>query len=198
MKSTAMLGWMQAHQQQLIAALVAMVLVIVGISMWMQQQASMRESASVLYQKALDSKDNGDKKALLDQVVREYGGTAYAPFSLLLLAGLDRDRATEHLQSLLAHSGLTAELRAQASLDLAGLYMKAGNDQKAMSLLSEMPVGSGYEQLRHFMMAEASAGNGQKIKHYQRALDAKSLDTKLKSEIEAKLKHLRAESLTGS
>lgn len=198
MKSTAFLGWIQQHQQQLIAAGVAMVLAIVGVSMWIQRKASMRESAAVLYQKAIDTRDDKDREALLNQVVKEYDGTAYAPFSQLMLASLDRDHAIDHLKSLLAHLGLTRELKVQATLDLARLYTKAGKKQEALDLLAGLPAVSGYEQLRHFMMGELSESKQEKTQHYQKALDAKSYDTKLKSDIEQKLKDLRSESQAGS
>jgi len=198
MKSTAIMGWIQQHQQQLIAAGVAMVLVIVGISMWIQRKASMRESAAVLYQQALDTRDGQDRKALLDQVVKEYDGTAYAPFSQLMLASLDSEHAVDHLKSLLAHSGLTREVKVQASLDLAGIYMKDGKKQEALGLLAGLPAVSGYEQLRHFMMGELSESKQEKTQHYQKALDAKSYDRKLKSDIEQKLKVLKSESQAGS
>ncbi|MFQ5355070.1 MAG: YfgM family protein [Mariprofundaceae bacterium] len=193
MRSAQLTAWLQEHQQKLIAAVVAGVLAIVGISLWTERQASIREAVAVLYQQAMDRQGDEEKKAALNQVISEYGDTSYAVLSLLLMSTLDRDHAIDHLQSLLAHPKRTDELEWQASLDLARLYIQKGDKQAARDLLAGLKPGPAYEQLLHLLLAEAADADAERIKHYQQALEAKSYNTNLNREIEQKLKRLKSE-----
>lgn len=192
MRSAQIIAWVQENQQKLMAAGVALIMVIVGVSLWFERRASVREAAAVVYHKALDVKDAGEKKSLLEQLVREYGDTAYAPLSLMLLSSLDREHATDHLKSLLAHPKRTREFEWQAYLDLAGLYIQQGDKQAARSVLKGLNVGPAYEQVFHVLMAEVAEDSDEKVKHYQQALDAKSYSTSLTQRIKERLKTLKA------
>ncbi len=198
MKSAQLTAWFHEHQQKLIATVVAGVLVIVGISLWTERQASIREAAAVLYQQALDRQGDEEKKVVLNQVINEYGDTSYAMLSLLLMSRLESDLAIDHLRSLLAHPKRTDDLEWQASLDLARLYIQNGDKQVARDLLEGLQPGSAYKQLLHLLLAEAADTDAERIKHYQQALEAKSYNTNLNREIEQKLKRLKSETSSES
>lgn len=189
MRSAKIAAWLEENQRNLIYAAVAVVIVIFGSVLWMEQQRSHNESAAAFYAQALATTDATQKRALLSQVVKEFSQTSYAPLSLLLLAALDPSQAVPHLEALLRHSRLTPELEYQGRLDLAELYIRNGDKDKARAML-QAPTGSDYEQLRHYLLAQIAENDAEKANQYRLALDSESHDKKLTATIQRLLAEL--------
>lgn len=190
MRSAQIVDWMQSHQQQLIAGVVAVLLMLAGTSLWLERNKSQKDSAATLYHQALASSDAEQKRAMLEMVIKDYGSTGYGSLANLYLAKLS-DHPEEHLNALIHSSASTPELAWQARLDLAEWYLANGKIAEANAQLSE-PVGKQYEQLRHYLMAEASTDAAEKKKHLQMSLDSESNDAFLKSRVESMLAELGA------
>lgn len=186
MRVASMAAWAKAHQKQLIAAVVAVVVVIVAASLWVERLHARKSAAADLYSQALAASDTDSRQSLMQSLVRDYGSTAYAELALLQLARLDREHAEQHLKSLLEHRSLTQELRWQARLDLAQFYLQHQQPGQAMEWLHDA-VGPHYEQMRQFLLAEASRDDTEKAGHYRKALDAISHDTSLDELIKQRL-----------
>ncbi|MFC1626406.1 YfgM family protein [Pseudomonadota bacterium] len=191
MHTARLVDWLQNNRQQLIAAVVAVLIAMAGASLWMEHGKSKKDSAATLYHQALAASSDDDKRAMLELVIKDYGDTGYAPLAHLHMAKLG-DRET-HLKALIHSDSSTAELAWQARLDLAEWYLSSGKVDDANSLLSE-PVGKQYEQLRHYLMAEATSDAGEKVMHLKKALDASSNDAFLKTKIESMISELDAAS----
>ena len=192
MQAAALMDWAQRNRQQLIAAGVALVLVLMGTSLWIERTASQRESAATLFSQAMASSDSEQQQGVFETVVRDYGDTAYAPLALMQLARIDADNAATHLQALIAHSKASEEFVWQARLDLAELLIHQGKLDEARKWLDEA-VGKQYAQLRFFLLAETSASDSLKKEYLSKAMDAASLDDELKRRIEARLSLLGAD-----
>jgi len=190
MRSAQVVDWMQNHQQQLIAGVVAILLVLAGASLWLERNKSQNDSAATLYHQALASSDIEQKKAMLELVIKDYGDTGYGSLANLYMAKIS-DHPEEHLNALIQSSASTPELAWQARLDLAEWYLVNGKIAEANTQLSE-PVGKQYEQLRHYLMAEAATDTAEKIKHLQQSLDSPSNDVFLKNRVESMLAELGA------
>lgn len=186
MRTARLIEWARAHQQALIAAALGLVLAIVGASLWWEHAKSTREAAAMLYHRALAAQAEAERRTLFEQVVRDYKDTTYAALALMLLAANDEANADKHLKALLHHPRLSDELGWQASLDLAAWHLRHGSQEKARTLLSK-PVGPHYEQLRHYLMAEAAPTQEEASAHLQQALAAISHDENLKRVIEQRL-----------
>lgn len=189
MHTARLLEWVQNSRQMLIAGAVAVLIALVGTSLWIEHGKSQKNSAATLYHQALVTSSGDDKRAMLELVIKDYGDTGYASLAHLHLAKLgDREM---HLKALIYGTGSTIELAWQARLDLAELYLSKAKVDEAKGLLSE-PVGKQYEQLRHYLMAEAASDTAEKLTHLKKALDANSNDAFLKSRIEGMIADLDA------
>jgi len=196
MRSAHLTVWVQENQQKIIAAVVALLLVIVGASLWKEHIATERASAATLYHEALNTANADSKRALLQSIVRDYANTAYAGMGQLLLAHVDAKHADQHLEALLSSSTVDQEMRWQAQLDLANVWLRKGDKAKANKVLAT-PVGKDYEQLRHYLMAEASGSDTDKVSHLEQALDSVSHDAVLKKTIKKQLAELKLSSSSG-
>ncbi len=188
MRSAQVVDWMQNNQQQLIAGVVAVLLVLAGASLWLERNKSQKDSAATLYHQALASSDLEEKRAMLEMVIRDYGSTGYGSLANLYMAKLS-DQPEAYLNALIHSSASTPELAWQARLDLAEWYISKDNIEDAKAELAE-PVGKQYEQLRHYLMAEASTDVAEKRKHLQMSLDSESNDQLLKTKVESILAEL--------
>jgi len=196
MRSAHLMAWAQENQQKVIAIIVVLLLVIVGVSLWKEHITTQRASAATLYHQALNSADADAKRSLLEKVVKDYASTAYGGMAQLLLAKVDQEHAAQHLVALLSSSIVDREMRWQAQLDLARAWLRKGDKAQARKIL-EKSVGKDYEQSRHYLMAEASKNDTERMHHLEQALNSISHDTGLKKHIEKRLAELKSSSNTG-
>lgn len=191
MHTAQLLDWLENNRQMLIAGAMALFIALVAASLWIEHGKSQKDSAAALYHQALAASGDDEKMAMLELVIRDYGDTGYGPLAHLYMARLG-DRET-HLKALIYGDSSTTELAWQARLDLAEWYLSKAKIDEAKGLLSE-PVGKQYEQLRHYLMAEAASDTAEKLTHLKQALDAASNDAFLKSRIEGMIADLDASS----
>ena len=140
---------------------------------------------------ALAAASDDEKSAMFELVIKDYPDTGYASLAHLYMAKLGDTEA--HLKALIHGAGSTVELAWQARLDLAEWYLRAGKIDEAKAQLAES-VGGQYEQLRHYLMAEAASDTAEKVVHLKKALEAVSNDSILKAKIENMLAELDATS----
>lgn len=189
MRSAQLTAWAMANQQKIIAGLVALLLLIVGISLWKEHRQSQRASAAALYFQALNSPQEDDQRSMLQAVIKDYDDTVYGGLSRLLLARVDGEHAEAYLQTLMGRSDVDDGIRMQARLDLAQLKLEAGDKAAVLALLAN-PGGADYEQVRHYLMAQASSDDASRIEHLKQALDAPSYDDALRQRIKQQLSTL--------
>jgi len=193
MRTARLTVWAQENQRKIIAAVAALLILIVGVSVWKEHIATQRASAAALYHQAMNTAETQAKRSLLEKVVKDYKATAYSGLARLLLSRVDSDHAVRHLTALVSHSGLDQELDWQARLDLAQEYLSRHDKARARDALST-PVGKDYEQLRYYLLAEASESDADRITHLRKALEAVSHDAVLKRRIKQRLAGLHASS----
>jgi predicted negative regulator of RcsB-dependent stress response len=186
MRSAQITAWLESNTQTLTAGVIVLILVLAGGGLWIEHNKSLRSSAATVYQQALVEQDGSKKKILMDQVVSEFGGTSYATLAEMQLARLDGENAESHLQAVIDASASMEEWKWQARLDIAEIRLDAGDKAGARAQL-EAPVGKEYEQLRQYLLAQASDDASAAKAHLQKALDAPSLDNDLKAKIEEML-----------
>lgn len=195
MRSAQIVDWAQNNQQQLIAAAVAVVLILAGGTLWLERNKSQKDSAATLYHQALSTSDTEQKKVMLEMVINDFGDTGYGSLAHLYMAKLS-SQPEAHLNALIHGSASTPELAWQARLDLAEWYLGNGKADEVKVVLAES-VGKQYEQLRHYLLAEASTGNTEKQKHLRMSLDSDSNDAFLKARVEQMLSELGSENSSG-
>ncbi len=186
MRSAQLSEWLESNTQSLIAGVIVLVLVLIGGGLWIEHDKTQRASAATVYQQALVEKDADKKLALMQKVASDFSGSSYATMAEMQLAALDDAHAEAHLQAIINASASMQEWVWQARLDLAELKLQAADKAAARAVL-EAPVGAQYEQLRQYLLAEASDDSAARQDHLQKALDAPSLDNDLKSKIESML-----------
>ncbi len=186
MRSAQLTAWLEANTQSLIAGVIALVIVLIGGGLWLEHSKTERASAAMVYQQALGEKETDKKLALLQKVVSDFSGSSYATMAEMLLANYDGGKAETHLQAVIHASNAMQEWIWQARLDLAELKLQTGDKAAARSVLEEQ-VGKQYEQLRQYLLAQASDDVSEQQIHLKKALDAPSLDNDLKSKIESRL-----------
>jgi len=185
MRSAQVMNWILTNKQLLGAIGAMLIIALLASSLWIERNKAQRESAAVLYHQGLAMGDLTKRKALLETIVRDYPRTGYAPMALFQLVSLDESKAQDYLQQLLA-SDAPPELKWQARLDLAQRLITTGHAAKANPMLTKR-VGKEYEQLRYYLLAQATTDSSAKRQALQHALDAASHDETLKSTIEAAL-----------
>ncbi len=190
MRAAEMLAWAQRHQQQLIAAGVALALGLAGLGLWLEHRKTQRESAAMLYQQALAEKDEAKKRTLLERLSQEFGDAAYGAMAEMQLAAVDREHAAEHLKRVVEHPEAMQEWVWQARLDLARIAL-ARSDRAAAARWLQEPVGPAFRQLRHYLLAQASESRDERLEHLNKALAADSHDEELKARIERELAALQ-------
>ncbi len=191
MQSAKTIEWLHKNQQQLIAGAIVFVLVLVGFSLWKEQQLAQKNSAALLYMKATNTADAVQRNALLESVVKDYGNTGYATLARLQQAASDDSAVkTAALEMLLASQG-APELVWQARLDLAELYITENKPDEARKLL-QAPSGKSYEQARYYLLSRTAANDAEKAEFIQKSLDAESNDNNLVAKLESELALLRA------
>lgn len=191
MRSAQLTAWAIANQQKIIAGVVALLMVIVGISLWKEHRASQRASAATLYQQALNTQQADDKRSLLQAVIKDYDDTVYGDLARLLLVNVDEEHAAEYLQALMVRPGVDDSIKMQARLDLAQLRLDAGDKAAARELLATGGAAD-YEQLRQYLMAQAANDDAERVEHLKKARDATSHDAELSQRIERQLSTLDA------
>jgi len=191
MRSAQLTAWAIANQQKIIAGVVALLMVIVGVSLWKEHRASQRASAATLYQQALNMQQADDKRSLLQAIIKDYDETVYGDLARLLLVNVDEEHAAEYLQALMERPDVDVSIKVQARLDLAQLRLDAGDKAAARELLATGGVAD-YEQLRQYLMAQAANDDAERVEHLKKARDAISHDAELSQRIERQLSTLDA------
>jgi len=186
MRSAKWMEWVQSNQKLFVVAAAILLLSLFATGLWIENSKTQRASAASLYQQALVAGDAATKQTLMVSVTEDYASSSYAALALTQLAGIDIDNREAHLKALINHTAAMQEWVWQAKLDLAELKLGQGDKAAAMQLL-ESEFGKQYQQLRHYLMAEASDDAAEKQSHLQKALDAESLDNLLKQKIESLL-----------
>lgn len=186
MRSARLTAWVEDNQKNIIAGVVALLLAIVGISLWQEHTESQRASAATLYHQALNTAQQEDKRSLLLEVIKDYDHTVYGGLARLLLVNADPQHAADYLLALMDRPDVDNGMRTQARLDLAQLKIAAGDTGAANALLqTEAPAD--YEQLRYYLMAQAAADDAGRIAHLEKARQAVSHDAELSQRIEQQL-----------
>jgi predicted negative regulator of RcsB-dependent stress response len=189
MRSAQLTAWAMANQKAIIAGLIAVVLLIVGVSLWKQHHDTQRASAASLYYQALNTRNEGDRRSLLKAVIKDYDNTVYGGLARLLLVPVDSGNAAQYLQELMNRSDVSRGIRTQARLDLAKLKLSAGDKAAVRELLAK-PCDADYEQLRHYLLAQAADDTAGRIEQLKKAHDAISHDAVLSQRIEQQLSTL--------
>jgi len=183
MRSAQWTHWAQANQKNIIAAVIALVVMLVAGGLWKEHNKSQHGAAASLYQQAMNEQDASKQQSLMQSVITQFASSTYSALAQMQLTHLDKTNAEAHLKALIAHPEAMKEWVWQARLDIAALKIEQGDKAAAKALL-EKTVGKQYQQLRHYLMAMAAFDAAEKETHLQKALDAVSQDDALKTRIE--------------
>ncbi|MDQ6980884.1 MAG: tetratricopeptide repeat protein [Ghiorsea sp.] len=192
MQSAKVMAWLEYNQQQLIAGVIVLLLALVGVSVWKEQQLTEKNSAALVYMKAINTADETQRASLLDTVTSEYAGTGYAILAKLQKIKISDAPEKQVLLRSLIESKVAPEFVWQARLDLAELLITEGKSAEAEEVLAER-LGKEYEQARYALLASLTEDKVEKVTLIQKALDAVSNDNDLVTRLEAELASLRLE-----
>lgn len=192
MQSAKLLAWLEYNQQQLIAGAIVVVLALVGVSLWKEQQLTEKNSAALVYMKAMNTTDETQRAMLLDTVTQDFSDTGYAVLAKLQKIKISDAPEKQALLRSLVASKIAPEFVWQARLDLAELLIVEGKDAEAEEVLAER-LGKQYEQARYALLASLTQDKNEKATLIQKALDAVSNDSDLVANLEAELASLRIE-----
>jgi len=183
-QSAQLQAWLRKHQQSLTVAIVLILLALTAGSLWSEHLHSQKEAAASLYFQGLNQTEAAKKQAVLSDVAKDYGDTAYAVLARLQLAALAENPENDY-RNIMNDESLAKSFRWQARLDLAEYYINNGKTAEANTLLTER-TGKQYEQLRLYLLAQVSEGDA-KQQYLRQALEAESNDSLLKEKIESAL-----------
>jgi len=196
MHTARLMAWAYENQRTLIAAGIAVLVLITGVSLWNERIQSQHSAAAVLYHQALGTAEQERKISLLKTVIHDYDSTSYSTLALMLLSRLDAGQTGQYLKALLSRSDLTPEIKWQARLDLASFRLKQGDAGAVRTLLAQ-PVEKDYEQLRFYLLGRAADSAARKREYLIKALAAVSHDSELKKSIERSLSELDGAAKSG-
>lgn len=152
-KAEAIKQWWRENGRSVIAGIVLGGAAIFGFRYWMNYQQVQTEQASVMYQQAaiqLNQSEREQAQKTVDQLMQEYGSTAYAVFAALEMAEKaaaegDNDTAVSHLNWVIDKAGMASH-RELARLRLAQLHLSAGELEQASALVEQAEL-TAYQSL---------------------------------------------------
>jgi predicted negative regulator of RcsB-dependent stress response len=152
-KAEAIKQWWRENGRSVIAGIVLGGAAIFGFRYWMNYQQVQTEQASVMYQQAaiqLNQSEPEQAQKTVDQLMQDYGSTAYAVFAALEMAEKaaakgDNDTAVSHLNWVIDKANMASH-RELARLRLAQLHFSAGELEQA-SVLVEQAELTAYQSL---------------------------------------------------
>lgn len=187
MRSAQWAEWAQKNQKMLIGVASGVLIVLMMAGLWIENDRSKRATAATLYQQAVNETDLSNKKALLQNMSRDFSSSSYGALALMQLAVVDKDNAVVHLESLIQHEKAMEEWIWQAKIDLAVINIAAGDTAAAKAALDQQ-VGKQYQQVRYYLLSQVAADEKERQEYLQKALDAPfSNDQQLIEKIESQL-----------
>jgi len=140
-------AWWKEYGAYVIGGLVLGIGAIIGYNQWQQSQHEAQLAASSAYEALLVHVDAGEldeAEVAANEIVTNYGGTAYAAQSGLALARLymDKNRDQDAADALLAvvNGKSGEELKNVARLRLARIYIYQDKAEAAVDLLKDQDV----------------------------------------------------------
>lgn len=189
MRSAQWTNWVESNRKQLTGVAAAVLVVLIAVGFWIENERSLQATAATIYQQAMSEADQDKKRTLLESLNRDFSGSSYSALALMHLAGSDLANAEVHLNALISHSKAMPEWVWQARLDLAEIKIAAGDMATAKSLLDQQ-IGKQYQQLRYYLLAQTSSDESEKQDYLQKAKDAPSAnDAGLSQKIDSQLKN---------
>jgi len=138
----ALKAWWDKNGRMMIAAILVVLLAVLGWKSWVQSQHQRAEAASVQYQQMLDTLEANPGQAveLGRAIVGEHPGSLYAVLASLAMAKAavqqqDLDAAAAHLRLAMAQAD-QEEVQQLARLRLAGVLHAQGKGDEALTLLA--------------------------------------------------------------
>lgn len=152
-KAEAIKQWWRENGRSVIAGIVLGGAAIFGFRYWMNYQQVQTEQASVMYQQAtiqLSQSEREQAQKTVDQLMQDYGSTAYAVFAALEMAEKattegDNDTAVSHLNWVVDNASMASH-QELARLRLAQLHVSAGELEQASALVEQAAL-SAYQSL---------------------------------------------------
>jgi predicted negative regulator of RcsB-dependent stress response len=152
-KAEAIKQWWRENGRSVIAGIVLGGAAIFGFRYWMNYQQVQTEQASVMYQQAtiqLSQSEREQAQKTVDQLMQDYGSTAYAVFAALEMAEKataegDNDTAVSHLNWVVDNASMASH-QELARLRLAQLHVSAGELEQASALVDQAAL-SAYQSL---------------------------------------------------
>ena len=152
-KAEAIKQWWRENGRSVIAGIVLGGAAIFGFRYWMNYQQVQTEQASVMYQQAtiqLSQSEREQAQKTIDQLMQDYGSTAYAVFAALEMAEKataegDNDTAVSHLNWVVDNASMASH-QELARLRLSQLHVSAGELEQASALVDQAAL-SAYQSL---------------------------------------------------
>ncbi|MCW8828206.1 MAG: tetratricopeptide repeat protein [Gammaproteobacteria bacterium] len=144
----ALKAWWDKHGRTVIAAIVVVLLSVLGWKSWQGHQEQRAESAAVAYQQMMDAIAVAPEQAMEAGrgIVGEYPGTTYATMASLTMGRLaveqgELEAAAAHLRAA-AGQARQQELKLLAQLRLSRVLMAQGRPDEALTQLQGVEAGS--------------------------------------------------------
>ncbi len=146
----ALKRWWKENGTSVVTGAVIGIALIAGWNFWQSYSKGKAEQASALYSELLENIGDDRKKESIEKISnrisQQYGSTAYATFSALLLAKNkvdqgDLDSAKEILEKQMRESG-SVELKNVARIRLIKLLHATNENEKGLQLIAEVDQAS--------------------------------------------------------
>ena len=146
----ALKRWWKENGTSVVTGAVIGIALIAGWNFWQSYSKDKSEQASALYSELLENIGDDSKKESIEKISnrisQQYGSTAYATFSALLLAKNkvdqgDLDSAKEILEKHMGESG-SVELKNIARIRLIKLLHATNENEKGLQLIAEVDQAS--------------------------------------------------------
>lgn len=193
-----MISFIRAYQQLLIIALVAAVVVIVGWNWYAQYAANREDRAAALLAKATTATEREERRTLLAEVGKEYGGTGAALWSVIEEAHLayesgDLAGAVRGYEAALKELSSKNPVQPLVQMDLAQAYTEQQAYGKAIALYEKIKSTAGFAGLGYLGLGRvhALAGDAAKAREaLQAAIALENIYPPLREAAQAQLAQL--------
>lgn len=201
----ALKRWWEKNGATFLIALVLVLGGVFGMQSWQASRHQDAESAANLYQQLvgqLDS-DSASAKGVAQQLIAEYGSTAYADPAMMALGTIavraeDYAGAAAHFQQVM-EGGSTPELRQLARYRLVRVFIADAKGEQALALIAQAPTGGFSAALAELKgdIYLTQGNRGEARSAYQLALDGFAAVSSRRAIVQMKLDDLAEEQVNG-
>ncbi|MFZ5775497.1 MAG: YfgM family protein [Thermodesulfobacteriota bacterium] len=192
------IAFIRHYRRHIVAALCGVAVIIVGWSSWQQYRHKLDDRAAGRFAEAVAVVDPQKRQTMLEELLKEFGGTGSAVWARLELGHLAVeagrfDEALARYQEVLAGLSGTSPIRPLAQLAVAQTLEGKGSQNEALAAYQKLVETKGFAWEAYLAMARIHERQGamkEAREMYNRVLPLEEVPAPIKEQVKDRLARL--------